>query len=197
MTCPHSAAQSGTAPSLGGRTGCSTTGVACMQGTVCHAWRVLLRDTSIRGQVAVQAQARGKPLAGPAEPFKQALKQLVHDVAAKLGAGRAKWSEERKKSTHKRGIYSHTISTSAASVAWCCTRYPDDMKAPQHAVAWDDLPLVLQQRNLLLTGNPCARRVSKAWRDTFDAANDTRGHHAALHTISSTLQAVFQVLPSL
>ena len=42
-----------------------------------------------------------------------------------------------------------------------------------HAAAWEQLPLGVQQRILLLTGHPSARRVSKAWRDTFDAANDT------------------------
>ena len=47
------------------------------------------------------------------------------------------------------------------------------MSAPQHAAAWDNLPLALQQRILVLTGTPCARRVSKACRDAFDAANDT------------------------
>ena len=42
-----------------------------------------------------------------------------------------------------------------------------------HAAAWEQLPLGVQQRILVLTGHPSARRVSKAWRDTFDAANDT------------------------
>ena len=41
-----------------------------------------------------------------------------------------------------------------------------------HAAAWEQLPLGVQQHILVLTGHACARRVSKAWRDTYDAAND-------------------------
>ena len=36
-----------------------------------------------------------------------------------------------------------------------------------------ELPLGVQQHILALAGNTCARRVSKACRDAFDAANDT------------------------
>ena len=39
--------------------------------------------------------------------------------------------------------------------------------------AWDDLPRGVQQRILVLTRNPRAWRISKAWRNAFDAANDT------------------------
>ena len=38
---------------------------------------------------------------------------------------------------------------------------------------WHELPLGVQQHILALAGNTCARRVSKACRDAFDAANDT------------------------
>ena len=42
-----------------------------------------------------------------------------------------------------------------------------------YAAAWEQLPLGVQQHILMLTGSAWPRRVSKAWRDTFDAANDT------------------------
>lgn len=42
-----------------------------------------------------------------------------------------------------------------------------------HAAVCDLLPQELQQRILVLTGHPSARRVSKTWRGTFDAINDT------------------------
>lgn len=47
------------------------------------------------------------------------------------------------------------------------------MQAQHSASAWEQLPLGVQQRILLLAGSSCARRVSKAWRDAFDDANDT------------------------
>ena len=47
----------------------------------------------------------------------------------------------------------------------------DAMSALQ--ALWEELPLGVQQHILTLTGCPCVRRVSKAWRDAFDAANDT------------------------
>ena len=47
------------------------------------------------------------------------------------------------------------------------------MSAQQEQKAWEQLPLGVQQRILVLTGSPCVRRVSKTWRDIFDAANDT------------------------
>ena len=49
--------------------------------------------------------------------------------------------------------------------------YLDAMSAQQ--AAWEQLPLGVQQRILVLAANSCARRVSKAWRGAFDAANDT------------------------
>ena len=47
------------------------------------------------------------------------------------------------------------------------------MSAEEDATTGEQLLLAVQQRILVMTGNACARRVSKAWRDTFDAANDT------------------------
>ena len=47
------------------------------------------------------------------------------------------------------------------------------MSAEEGAAAWEQLPLGVQQHILLLTGSSWPRRVSKAWRDTYDAANDT------------------------
>ena len=39
---------------------------------------------------------------------------------------------------------------------------------------WHELPLGVQQHILLLTGNLCARRVSKAWRNALSTVKDTR-----------------------
>ena len=49
--------------------------------------------------------------------------------------------------------------------------YLGAMTTPQ--AAWEQLPLGVQQCILVLTGGPWVRRVSKAWRDAFDAVNDT------------------------
>ena len=68
---------------------------------------------------------------------------------------------------------SHGSSCLAAAPMPCLvTQGCLDAVSQQHT-AWDDLPLGVQQRILVLAGSPCARRVSKAWRDAFDAANDT------------------------
>ena len=66
-----------------------------------------------------------------------------------------------------------------ACPAWhCCLVMQVDqgrgaMQAQHGASAWEQLPLGVQQRILLLAGSSCARRVSKALRDAFDDANDT------------------------
>lgn len=38
---------------------------------------------------------------------------------------------------------------------------------------WHELPIGVQQAILVQSSSPCVRRVSKAWRDAFDTANDT------------------------
>ena len=70
-----------------------------------------------------------------------------------------------------REISAKSLSLSLAFHRLVTEQCPGAMRAQQ--AAWEELPLGVQQRILMLTGSPCCRRVNKAWRDAFDAANDT------------------------
>lgn len=54
---------------------------------------------------------------------------------------------------------------------WRPTQVLQHMEPQPVLTAWEDLPLSMQQDVLRQAGNPCSRRVSRAWRAAYDAAN--------------------------